>query len=106
MNFDIAFIILMAEFLVSLIVMAAIIHTSRVGTTVPAPNGSSPKDSYSYLAKWIMWGAILTLSLSLSPNTLQEVLPKSINNSTEVTPVKDLVATTHETTTEAACLKS
>jgi cell wall-associated NlpC family hydrolase len=108
MNLYITFRILMAECLVSLIVMAAIIQTSRVGTTVPAPDGRSHKDgSYlAYLAKWIIWGAILTISLGLSPNKPQEVLPKSIDNSTEVTPVKDLVATPYEATTEAACLKS
>ena len=105
MNLYVTFITLMAECLVSLIVMAAIIQIARVGTTVPAPDGSSHKDG-SYLAKWIIWGGILTISLSLSTNKPQEVLAKSINNSTEVTPVKDLAATTHETATEAACLKS
>lgn len=104
MNLDITIIILMAECLVSLIVMAAIIQTSRAGTAVPAPDESSPKDSY--LAKWIIWGGMLTLSLSLSPNKPQEILPKHINNSTKVTLVKNLVATPHETTIEAACLKS
>jgi cell wall-associated NlpC family hydrolase len=99
------FIILLAECLVSLIVMAAIIQTSRVGTTVPASDGSSRKYG-SYLAKWIIWGAILTISLGLSPKKPQEVLPKSINNSIEVPPVKDLVATPYETATKAACLKN
>jgi len=36
----------------------------------------------------------------------REFLPIHIYNSTEVTPVQNLVATPHETTTEAACLKS
>ena len=60
----------------------------------------------SKLAKWIIWGAILTLSLNLSPNKPQEVSPKSIGNSSEVTHVKGLVATSHETTIKAACFKS
>ena len=85
--------------------MAAIIQTSRVGTMVPSPDESSHKYC-PYLAKWIMWGAILTISMSLSSHKPQEGLPRSINNSTEVTPVKDLVATTYETTTQAAGLQS
>jgi cell wall-associated NlpC family hydrolase len=106
MKLHITFIVLlMAGWLIYLIVIADIFRTSSFWIALRASDGSSPKDS-SHLAKWIIWGAILTLSLSLSPNKPQEVLPKSINNSNEVTPMKNLVATPHETTTEAVCLKS
>jgi hypothetical protein len=105
MNLYITFKVPMAECLVSLIVMAAIIQTSLVRTTIAVPDGSSRKDG-SYWEKWIIWSAILAISLSVSSHKPQEVLSKSRNNSTEVPPLKHLVATTHETTTKAAYLKS
>jgi cell wall-associated NlpC family hydrolase len=98
-------VLLTAEWLIYLIVIADIIRTSSVWMAVTASDGSSPKDG-SYLAKWIIWGVILTLSLSLSPHKAQGVFSNSMSNSSEATPVKDLVATPHETTTEAACFKS
>ena len=95
----------MAGWLIYLIVIADIIRTSSVWMAVSASVGSSLKDG-SHLAKWIIWGVILTLSLSLSPNQARGVFPKSMSNPSDVTPVKDLAATPHVTTTEAACLKS
>jgi cell wall-associated NlpC family hydrolase len=106
MKLHITFIaLLMAGCLIYLIIIVDIIRTSSVWRAISAFCRISPKDG-SHLAKWIIWGVILTLSLSLSPHKAHGVFPKSMSNPSEVTPVKDLAATPHETTTNAACLKS
>jgi cell wall-associated NlpC family hydrolase len=105
MKLSINFIVLVAECLVGLIVLAEIIHTTGVWKGVFTTEESSTKDG-SHGAKWIIWGVIFTLALSLSPNKPQAFLPKSINNPSAGTPAKDLVATPHETATTAACFES
>jgi hypothetical protein len=94
MKLHITFIVLwMAGCLIYLIVIADIIRTSSVWMALSAAGGSNPKDG-SHWARWIIWGVILTFSLSLSPHKARGVLPKNISNPSDVT------------TTEAACLKS
>lgn len=95
----------MAGWLIYLILIVDIIRTSSVWKAVSASAGSSPKGG-SHLAKRIIWGVILTLSLSLSPYRAQGVFSKSMTNPREATPVKELAATPEKTTTEAACFKS
>jgi cell wall-associated NlpC family hydrolase len=106
MKLHIIFIVLlMAGWLINLIVIVDIIRTSSVWMAVSASDGSSPKDGY-HLAKWIIWGVILTFLLSLSPHKAQGVFTKSISNSIEATPVRDLAAAPQVITTDAACFKS
>jgi cell wall-associated NlpC family hydrolase len=106
MKLHITFIVLlMIGWLIYLTVIVDIIRTSSVWRALSASYGRSPKDG-SHGARWIIWGVILTLSLSLSPNQARGVFPKSVSHPSDVTPVQDLAATPQVTTAETACLKS
>jgi cell wall-associated NlpC family hydrolase len=106
MKLHITFIVLfMAGCLIYLIIIVDIIRTSSVWRAISASCGRSPKDG-SPGARWIIWGVILTLFLSASPNQARGVFPKSLSHPSDVTPMQDLAATPPVTTTQAAGFKS
>jgi hypothetical protein len=106
MKLHITFVVLwMVGCLIHLIVIDDFIRTSSFWMALSAADGSDLKDG-SHWARWIIWGVILTFSLSLSPNQAQGVFPKSTRNQSDLTPMQELAATPQVTTTEAACLKS
>jgi cell wall-associated NlpC family hydrolase len=106
MKLHTAFLVLfMLGWLIYLIVIVDIIRTSSFWMALSAAAGSNPKEG-SHWARWVIWGVILTFSLSLCPNQARGVFPKSVSHPSDVTPRRDLAATPQVTPTEAAYLQS
>jgi cell wall-associated NlpC family hydrolase len=95
----------LAGCLIYVIIIVDIIRNSSVWRAISATYGRNPKDGF-YGARWIIWGMILTLTLSLSPSQARGVFPKSVSRPNYVTPMQDLAATFQVTPTEAAYSQS
>ncbi len=88
MKLHITFIVLfMAGCLIYLVIIVDIIRTSSFWMAISATYGRSPKDG-PHGARWIIWGVILTLTLSLSPNQARGVFTKSVSHPSDVTNIE------------------